>query len=126
VGALPQSWGAYRFRERDGIAYLGITSNLYSRISQHRSVRRYYDPSIHVVEYQIAQSGTTWDQLRAWEKHKIAAHSPDLITYIGGNGRRPAIEVNGEVIELEHDESVEDVLVEMGLFQRLGSLLRFW
>ena len=126
IGSLPRSWAAYRFRQPEGIAYLGITSNLYSRISQHRSVQQYYNPTLHVVEYQIAQPGSDWDQLCQWEKAKIAQHSPELVTYIGGNGRRPAIEINGELVEVAQDESIEDVLVEMGFFERMGSILKFW
>lgn len=124
VGALPRAWGAYRFRGPEGIAYVGITSNLYSRISQHRSDQRYYDRTIHTVEYQLAEQGVSWNDLCAWERRKIASHSPDLVTYVGGNGRRPAIQINGQAVELPEDESVEDVLVEMGFFGRLKSLLR--
>lgn len=127
VGALPQTWGAYRFLQPEGmVAYLGITSNLYNRISWHRSVRIHYDPAIHSVQYQIAQPGAHWDELCEWEKSKIAQHSPELITYIGGNGKKPAIEINGGLVEIPENQSVEDVLIEKGLFERLGAMLRFW
>jgi hypothetical protein len=89
-------------------------------------VQQYYNPTLHVVEYQIAQPGADWDQLCLWEKAKIAKHSPELVTYAGGNGRRPAIEINGELVEVAQDESIEDVLVEMGFFERMGSILKFW
>jgi hypothetical protein len=72
----------------------------------------------------LAEQGVSWNDLCAWERRKIASHSPDLVTYVGGNGRRPAIQINGQAVELPEDESVEDVLVEMGFFGRLKSLLR--
>lgn len=121
--ALPHVWGAYRFREERGIAYIGITSNIYNRISQHRSTQAYYDPEIHIIEFQEAQLGVHWNSMCSWEKEKIFKHSPHLVTYIGGNGRRPAIEVNGEVIELREDESVEDTLTRLGMFNRIGDFM---
>ena len=123
---VPKAWAAYRFRDGDEVDYVGITSNLYSRISQHRSVGQYYDVGVHVVEYQLARPGSDWDSLCRWEKKKIAQHAPGLVTYVGGNGRRPAIDINGELVEVAEDESVEDVLVEMGYFDRLVSLFRIW
>lgn len=114
LSLFPNQWGAYRFSSNSEIAYIGITSNLYNRISWHRSTRRYYNPSIHKVEFQIATDGIVWDDLREWEKLKIAKHSPSLVTYIGGNGRRPGVMIKGQVIEVLQNESIEDVLIKSG------------
>lgn len=114
LSLLPNQWGAYRFSSDCEIAYIGITSNLYNRISWHRSTRRYFNPGLHKIEYQIASDGITWDDLREWEKRKIVQHSPNLVTYIGGNGRRPGVVVNGQIIEVFQNEAIEDVLIKAG------------
>ncbi|MPW36185.1 GIY-YIG nuclease family protein [Vibrio sp. B1Z05] len=124
MSALPKTWGAYRFKGHDGVDYLGITSNIYNRISQHRSVKTYFRSGEHYVEYQEARVGTTWDELCSWEKTKIQKHSPNLVTYIGGNGRRPAIQVNGKVIEIADNESIEDTLIKHGLFSRMSDFIK--
>ena len=121
---LPREWGAYRFKDGRSTDYIGITSNIYNRISLHRSTEAYYDSRIHVVEYQIASNGATWDDLREWEISKIKQHSPSLVKYIGGNGRRPTIDVNGKIIEVDANESIEDTLVEHGFFNQLYSFVR--
>lgn len=113
LSLFPNQWGAYRFSSDKEVAYIGITSNLYNRINWHRSTNRYYNPSCHKIEYQIAADGISWDDLREWEKRKIAQHSPNLVTYVGGNGRRPAVHKNGQVIEILQNESIEDVLVKI-------------
>lgn len=123
VKSLPKAWGAYRFKEGSYIDYIGIASNLYNRVSWHRSQRIYYNPEIHSIEYQIAQMGISWDDMREWEIRKIKQHSPGLVTYAGGNGKRPAIEINGELIEPRGDESFEDAIIRKGFFDVLTD---FW
>lgn len=108
-GDIPREWGIYRFIQSDKtVDYIGITSNLYNRISDHRSKATYYNSGMHVVNYQLARIGTTWDEMRQWEVFKIQQRNPGLVTYIGGNGRRPAIEVNGEIVEMCDGESVQE------------------
>ena len=121
--SLPKEWGAYRFMSDDKVRYIGITSNIYNRMSDHRSSRVIYGPHIHRIEYQIAQDGTSWDDLMKWEKAKIKQHSPDLNVTEGGNGKRPIIQVaGGHIIEVNKYESYEDALVRSGF---LGLLRRF-
>lgn len=125
IRELPKQWGAYRFvREDRCVDYLGVTSNLYSRISNHRSTKLVYDPSVHTVRYQVASAGVSWSQMCEWEIHKIAKHDPALVTYKGGNGRVPQVSICGQPIELQKNESVEDAAERMGLFSSFIQLFR--
>lgn len=121
---LPTAWALYRITEHAGaIHYIGITSNLRRRTGEHRRSGN-FNPSIHHLQYQVAAQGVHWRELQAWEQRKIQQHAPPGVTYIGGNGRPPAIQVNGEVIDIAPGESAEDAIERHGLLERFVRLFR--
>lgn len=136
LACLPKEWGAYRFvrispvgedetesNSNGRVDYVGITSNVYMRIAKHRSTRKIYDATRHVVHYQIANDGATWEQLCRWEVEKIAAHKPALVKTKGGNGKPPALTIAGLEVEPSGNESVEDAVVRLGLLDRFIALM---
>ena len=128
-GRMPKSPGAYRFIREDkrAIDYIGITGNLYQRLSSHRCTNKQYDPTVHRVEYQtVDASSTTWAELCAWEAMKIGVHRPPLNKTKGGNGRVPKVflESIGVEVEVGPSESIEDALEKKGLLHRLMELFR--
>jgi diketogulonate reductase-like aldo/keto reductase len=125
---VPRVAGAYRFVQKDNgtIDYIGITSNLYTRMSNHRSDKKKYDPTIHRVAYQVAESDHTWSQLCAWEAMKIGVHRPPLNKTRGGNGKVAKVYIPALRSELAvaRDESIEDAAERKGLLSRLIDLFR--
>lgn len=122
--ALPSEWALYRIMEPTGEPrYIGITVDLKRRTSEHRRTGN-FDGSIHHLQYQMAAKGVSWDELCAWERRKIQQHQPHGVTYAGGNGRRPAIQINGVIVEPDVGESMEDAVARQGLLRRFMSLFR--
>ena len=124
LSALPRDWAIYRIMEpSDDIYYVGITTNIYARISQHRSSGKFVSGR-HEVHYQLAAEGVSWDEMMEWEQRKISQHQPSGVTYAGGNGRRPMIQVNGQVFEVDEDETIEDAAERAGLLNQFMRLFR--
>ncbi|MCP1727625.1 hypothetical protein J2T60_001625 [Natronospira proteinivora] len=122
---LPQQWAMYRFvAPGNGIDYIGITNNLYRRAANHRSKPKVYLPDIHEIHYQIPREGVHYDELRAWEIHKIAQHEPRLVGNMGGGGKTPTIVIYGEEVAIEDGESAEDAAERVGLFQEFLDIFR--
>jgi excinuclease UvrABC nuclease subunit len=124
MSRLPRSPGAYRFVNVQSrvIEYIGITANLYGRMSNHRSTQKKYDPVLHRVEYQLADSDHEWSQLCAWEVGKIKRHDPSRNHTVGGNGRfsKRYHTGAGENVKLATVQSMEDAAGRSG---RLGRIL---
>lgn len=123
---MPRKPGAYRFVRVDGksIDYIGITSNLYNRLSNHRSTNTQYDPDLHRVEYQVARSEADWAKLCDWEARKIGVHRPPLNKTSGKNGRVAKQYLGDIEVEVEVTQSIEDAMERKGLLGRLMGLFR--
>ncbi|MCC5786727.1 MAG: GIY-YIG nuclease family protein [Phycisphaerales bacterium] len=123
---MPRSAGGYRFVSVDGgsIDYIGITSNLYSRLSQHRSTKPYGDPERHRVEYQVARTDHDWAQLCGWEAEKIGVHRPSLNATRGRNGRVASVYLQNKEIPVAVNESIEDAAARRGLLGLVLGLFR--
>lgn len=126
LSLIPKSPGAYRFVRVDSrsIDYIGITSNLYNRLSNHRSTNTQYDPDLHRVVYQVARSEADWAKLCDWEARKIGVHRPPLNKTSGKNGRVAKQYLEEIEVEVEVTESIEDAMERNGLFSRLVGLFR--
>lgn len=124
ITLLPDEWALYRIAEQSGaLHYIGITSKLRTRVRQHHRTGN-FDPVAHHLQFQLASKGVTWDELMAWERRKIRDHQPTGVTYAGGNGRRPMVQVNGAALSVDPGESVEDAMERHGLLARFVSLFR--
>lgn len=86
---IPSEPGMYRHRNKQTgeIEYIGQTNNLRKRQQEHAREGR-YDPRTQYVQYGIAKSGSTKDDLLQTEKNHISRHKPKGNTTAGGNGRR--------------------------------------
>ena len=126
LSALPKAWSIYRIVEFSGeIFYIGITSNLYARLSWHRNhPDGKFFSGRHELNYQLASQGVHWDDMCGWEQRKIGQHQPVGVTYIGGNGRRPAVEINGQVVQAGNNETIEDAAERAGLLGQFIDLFR--
>ena len=67
--------------------YIGI-GNPKERVAEHER-RGNYDPDRDHVEVIEMKEDATYDELRAWEKEKIAQHNPVKNQTTGGEGRTP-------------------------------------
>ena len=119
---MPKKPGAYRIVRVDDrtIDYIGITSNLYNRLSNHRSTNKQYDPLTHRVEYQEASSEAGVDATLRLEARKIGVHRAPLNKTSGKNGRiaRSFLEEAGRQVEVKQEESIEDAIERGGLLDR--------
>lgn len=124
LGRMPKSPGAYRFVRVDSksIDYIGITSNLYNRLSTHRSTNTQYNPDLHRVEFQVARSEADWAKLCDWEARKIGVHRPPLNKTSGKNGRVAKQYLEEIEVDVEVTESIEDAVERRGLFSRMAGL----
>ena len=123
---IPKAAGAYRF-VRIGVKtvdYIGITSNLYDRIANHRSTKHYYNRDVHLVEYQVARGEHDWAQLCDWETRKIGVHRPTLNKTRGGNGRVAEVYLEGKQLVVSPKESLEDAAVRVGLLLWITDFIR--
>ena len=131
LSALPKSCGAYRFIHREDksvVDYIGITNNLYNRMSNHRTTNKQYDPNTHLVHYQTCHPNE-WQALMQWEKQKISQHEPHLCKYVGGNGRVPEkyffegeeFAFSTDSIENISADEVEEALETRGVLWKLAN-----
>lgn len=70
--------------------YVGISSNVKQRLSQHEAEGK-YDPEQDTVRVYSLREQAKWAQLRAWEQDRIAEKHPVLNdpNHPGGQGRTP-------------------------------------
>jgi|GEM_PF-5085975 len=127
---IPRSCGAYRFVNKSDseVVYIGITGNLYNRMSAHRcSKKSVYDPSQHNLHYQTCRPNSrTWDDLRKWEVEKIQQHDPRFNRCKGGNGKVPLkLYYDGTVIDVGNKESVSDAMHRQGFWPKLASIFGY-
>lgn len=86
---IPHSPGVYRHieKETEVVVYVGQSNDLRTRQQQHARTGR-FDPTKHVVQYAVARSDATKDDLCRTEQCHIKRHSPTGNKIKGGNGRR--------------------------------------
>ena len=88
----PEKPGLYRWRNREtgDIDYIGETSNLKRRASQHEHSDKPLGSDTHDFEWQSTDRQTSVDARRDHERSKIKQHNPILNQRGGGAGRKPA------------------------------------
>ena len=96
---VPSSWGLYRIRKADGRWYVGISSNLRSRLLTHARSGMVDFAAGDDAEFILAKSANgdlvvTWHDLQAAERDHIRRMRGRGITLVnrvsGGNGLPPA------------------------------------
>ena len=99
----PNAWGIYRIKRQDMTAYVGLATDLRTRLTQHADSGKLQFERRDTVEVILAERSTIgrlimWDNLAAAEKHHIAktrgaGYTLDNSTD-GGNGRTPEFGYN--------------------------------
>ena len=86
---IPSVPGEYRHRNKstDIVEYVGQTDNLRKRQQEHARSGK-LDINNQYVQYGVAKSTASKDDLLQTEKEHIARHNPSGNTTKGGNGRR--------------------------------------
>lgn len=107
LSAAPTGWGVYRIhRVHDDTWYVGISSNLRSRLRAHARNGMYdldHGDSIELIlAKDPGEAGvTTWSALQKAEErhiHKLKAAGKDVINVTaGGNGNPPRVRFNAQV-----------------------------
>lgn len=86
VNDIPHGAGAYNVWDENGERkYTGIAGDLHARAKQHRASGKFGPGDSFAPLY--AKEGTTYDDLREWERQKIKKNHPYANKSRGGEGR---------------------------------------
>ena len=126
LSVLPRRCAVYQIMELSGgLSYIGVTGNLFDRISWHRT-----DPKgtifsgRHELSYQLVSSTTKWDEIREWEQAKITKHQRTGVTLVSINGRCSTFQVNGVAFQVQKNETIEDAVQRAGLLDQFMGVFR--
>lgn len=87
----PEKPGEYRYRNKEtgDVEYIGESSNLSKRDSQHEKSDEPFGRETHYFEWKAADGRYGVESRRDHERKKIEEHNPRYNQRAGGAGRKP-------------------------------------